>query len=82
MNIWKKIIPEKFNVVTDFLKCNPIIDSLCYIPLNMANFVALAKNDEPLPTTQTELTSTSIDLIIARHLEGETNPPEKYTCCE
>lgn len=43
-----------------------IIDSLCYIPLNMKIFVYLVENDLPLPKTQIEFIESFICLIITQ----------------
>ena len=63
---------EKFQIVTEFLQKNPIIDSFCYIPLHLINFLSLVKYDIQLPKTQTELTGNTIRLTIARNKRKET----------
>ena len=63
---------EEYNTIRNFLQQNPIIDSLCYVPLNMANFIALERSGQSLPTTQTELIGESIRLIITQQIEKIT----------
>ena len=60
---------EKLNTVTYFLEKHLIIDSLCYIPLNLVNFLSLVKCDKPLPKTQTELTRRTVRLTVARNID-------------
>ena len=62
---------EKLNTVTYFLKKHLIIDSLCYIPLNLVSFLSLVEYDIPLPKTQTELTSHTVHLTVARNIDGK-----------
>ena len=56
---------EKFQIVTEFLQKNLIIDSLYYIPLHLINFLSLVEYDTQLPKTQTELIGNTIRLTIA-----------------
>ena len=56
---------EKFQIVTEFLQKNLIIDSLYYIPLHLINFLSLIEYDTQLPKTQTELIGNTIRLTIA-----------------
>ena len=63
---------EQFIFVTEFLQEHLIIDSLCYIPLNLMSFLKLVentKNKDELPKTQTKLTEYTIRLTIARNKE-------------
>ena len=70
---------EKFQKVTTFLQKYPIIDSFCYIPLHLINFLYLVKYDIPLPKTQTELTGNTVRLAIARNKRKYTNKLEKLS---
>ena len=70
---------EKFQIVTEFLQENPIIDSFCYNPLHFINFLALVEYDIELPKTQTELTGNTIHLTIARNKRKDTNESEKLS---
>ena len=63
---------KEFQNVIEFLQKNPIIDSFCYIPLHLINFVSLVKYDIQLPKTQTELTGNTIRLTIARNKKKES----------
>ena len=63
---------EQFDIVTKFLKEHLIIDSLCYIPLNLMSFLKLVEhtsNIDKLPKTQTKLTEHTVRLTIARNKE-------------
>ena len=74
---FKNNLSEKqFHQVTDFLQKNLIINSLCYIPVNLINFLSLVEHDKPLPKTQTELTDRSIRFIIARNKKRAINHDE------
>ena len=70
---------KKFQMVTKFLQKHPIIDSFCYIPLHLINFLSLVKYDIELPETQTELTGNTIRLTIARNKRKDTNTSEKLS---
>ena len=68
----KNLSPELFIFVTGFLQEHLIIDSLCYILLNLMSFLKLVEytNDkDELPKTQTQLTEYTIRLTIARNKE-------------
>ena len=54
--------------VKEFLQKNLIINSLCYIPFNMANLLLLVVEKEELPRTQTELIKRSINITISHHI--------------
>ena len=70
---------KKFQMVTKFLQKHPIIDSFCYIPLHLINFLSLVKYDMELPETQTELTGNTIRLTIARNKRKDANTSEKLS---
>ena len=76
-----------------YLKKHEIIDTLCYIPLNMSIVVALFKEMveekekvkekiqlENLPTTQTELTKEAIRITVFHNLEKLKVPKRKGKC--
>ena len=68
----ENLSPEQFSIVTEFLQEHLIIDSLCYIPLNLMSFLKLVehtKNKDELPKTQTKLTEHTVRLTIARNME-------------
>ena len=75
----KCLSPQQYDNVSKYLQQHPIIDSLCYIPLNMVNFTILAENNESLPTTQSELAEKSIKLIITRHNEKHKSAQKMYS---
>ena len=59
---------QELKAVNKFFKDNLVIDSLCYIPINLINFLSLVKYKEELPKTQTELTERTIRLTIAKNI--------------
>ena len=67
---------EEYKFAIDYLKKHLIINSLCYIPLNMTNFIHLIKDkDRALPTTQTQLTEKSICLLTSLNKKDKTGKP-------
>ena len=61
---------EKVAVLQDYLKSNPTINALCYIPLNMTILLCLCENGiSNLPKTQTEMYKKFIEMTIIRFLE-------------
>ena len=65
---------EKFEVVTEIFQRSSIIDHLCFIPINLINFLSLVEYDDvQLPKTQTELTACAIYLTIAHNKRKFTN---------
>jgi len=66
----KSELPDSCESITNYLKSNPMINALCYIPLNMTILLSLIKKDiSNLPETQTELYESFIKETIARHLK-------------
>ena len=59
--------PEKYKEALAYLDKHLIINSVCYIPLNMIIFIYLLKHKGKLPETQTELIMNSIKLTINRN---------------
>ena len=67
---------EQCIFVTKFLQEHLIIDSLCYIPLNLMSFLKLIEhttNKDELPKTQTKLTEHTVRLTIKRNVEKKEN---------
>ena len=65
---------EKFKLVTEIFQSSSIIDNLCYIPINLMNFLPLVEyNDKQFPITQTELTAYAIRLTIANNKRRFSN---------
>ena len=63
---------ENAEVIADYLQKHEIIDTLCYIPLNMSIIVSLFKENirlETLPTTQTELILQATRITVFHNLE-------------
>ena len=75
----ENLLDKEFQMVTKFLQKHPIIDSFCYIPLHLINFLSLVKYDIELPKTQTELTGSTIRLTIARNKRKSTYESEKLS---
>ena len=65
--------PKELEIVNNFFKDNLVIDSLCYIPINLVSFVSLVKCDEKLPKTLTKLTERTIRLTIATNIDRRNN---------
>ena len=66
----KSELPHSCERITNYLKSNPTINALCYIPLNMTILLSLTKRGiSNLPETQTELYESFIKETIARHLK-------------
>ena len=66
-----KGLQDQIQGLLEFLATHPVIDSLCYIPLNMTILLYLMKNSElsTLPTSQTNLYQNFICLTIYHHLK-------------
>ena len=64
---------EDTDKIKRFLQRNVIINSLCYIPFNMANLLLLVIEKDDLPKTQTELTKRSISITISHHIRKSCN---------
>ena len=65
-------MPDKIKQLDGFLKSNPILDSLCYIPLNMTILLCLAEEGVTnLPKTQTDLFQRFIIMTIIHFLKKE-----------
>ena len=65
-------VKEKAEDLMDYLQEHEMIDTLCYIPLNMSIIVSLLKEGVPmenLPTTQTELTKQAVRMTVFHELE-------------
>ena len=66
---------KKLAIVTNFLEKHFVIDSLCYIPLNLVSFLTLVEyyidDIEKLPKTQTELTGYTVHHTVARNKDKE-----------
>jgi len=65
--------PEEIEKVTAYLKENPFINTLCYIPLNMSILICILKESDGcrMPKNQTEINNQFICMTIARHLMRE-----------
>ena len=59
---------DETNMIKRFLQENLIINSLCYIPFNMASLLILIHEKKDLPKTQTELTKESISSTVSHHI--------------
>ena len=72
----KSALPDSYETVRDiqlFLRSNPTINALCYIPLNMTILLCLAENGiSDLPKTQTEMYGKFIKMTIVRFLQKES----------
>ena len=72
--------PQKIKELTQYLYQRPSVDSLCFIPFNMAILLYLYKLEIPLPNNTTELYHDFILSIITRHLSKLGNSlPDSIT---
>ena len=60
--------PQAINDLTQYVINQPIINTLCFVPFNVAILVDMYKNDKLLPRNATELYKYFICLTICRHL--------------
>jgi len=65
--------PEKIEEAFSYLENNPVINSFCYIPLNMSIFICLLKcsAENELPKSQTEMNNRFICMTISRYFWKE-----------
>ena len=66
--------PHSIKELTEYLKRNLTIDSLCFIPFNMVILIYLYKQGIPLPSNSTQLYNYFICLTICRHLAKSGHP--------
>ena len=66
--------PDKIEELTEYLHQQPSVDSICFIPFNMAILLYLYKLGNPLPSNSTELYHHFICSTITRHLSKFGNP--------
>jgi len=64
--------PSKIDEIMKYLKSNPFINSLCYIPLNMTMLMCLFMKSQ-LPTTQTDLNNQFACMTICRYFRKKEN---------
>ena len=63
---------EKIEELKGFLQCNPYLNTLCYIPLNMSILLSLAEDGiNTLPKTQTKLFEKFIIMTIVHFLKKD-----------
>ena len=65
-------LKEKAGGLLSYLEDHEIIDTLCYIPLNMSIVVYLCKSNvklDDLPNNQTELTKQAVRMTVRHNLE-------------
>ena len=71
--IKNNVSDEDGNKVEEFLQNNIIMNSLCYIPFNLAILLRLVAEKKELPKTQTELIKKSIDITIRYHIKKDSH---------
>ena len=60
---------SKVEALIQYLKCNPTINALCYIPLNMTILLCLAEDGiDKLPKVQTDMYRRFIEMTIVRFI--------------
>ena len=63
---------DKIEELRSFLQCNPYLNTLCYIPLNMSILLSLTKDGiSTLPNTQTKLFEKFIIMTIVHFLKKD-----------
>ena len=61
---------EHVKALQHYLQCNPTINALCYIPLNMTILLCLVEDGiDKLPKTQTEMYKKFIEMTIVRFIK-------------
>ena len=70
---------EKVKALQLYLKSNPTINALCYIPLNMTILLCLSiKGIKNLPKTQTELYKNFIEMTVIRFLQRQKQQNDNF----
>ena len=70
-----KYAPDKMQRLLLYLNKNRAINSICYIPMIMTILVCTFKEEDDLPTDQTELYERFVTLAVSRYLQKlESNP--------
>ena len=60
---------DKVEALTHYLQCNPTINALCYIPLNVTILLCLVEGGiDKLPKTQTDIYRKFIEMTIVRFI--------------
>ena len=67
-----KLSNENFQKIKEKFEQNTVIDSLCYIPLNMAVLIDTLEHNESIPETQTKFTDHCIRLTITHDIEKKS----------
>ena len=67
--------PEQISNLCTYLENNQVINSLCYIPLNMSILICLFKElaQNELPKNQTEINNRFICMTISRYFKNKKN---------
>ena len=76
------VLPSTYENFKQYLQSNPMINALCYIPLNMTILLCLAENSiDNLPKSKTKLYQKFIELTIMRHAinTGNKHPSTFFT---
>ena len=68
--------PEQRKELQDYLKCQPIINGLIYVPLHLAILLYLFKNQSKLPETLTEMNESFIIHTIFRSMTKDKLIPD------
>ena len=70
---------EKVEALQLYLKSNPTINALCYIPLNMTILLCLSiRGIKYLPKTQTELYKNFIEMTVIRFLQRQKQQDDNF----
>ena len=70
---------EKVEALQQYLKSNPTINALCYIPLNMIILLCLSiRGLKNFPKTQTELYKNFIEMTVIRFLQRQKQQDDNF----
>ena len=70
--------PDKINELQSYLKNNPSLNSLCYMPMMLTILLYVFKEKGCLPHNPTELYSKFVALIISHHLQKKEKSQETF----
>ena len=70
--------PNKIKKLQSYLKNNPSLNSLCYMPMMLTILLYVFKEKEKLPNNLTELYSNFVALMISHHLQKQEKSQKTF----
>ena len=70
--------PNKIKKLQSYLKNNPSLNSLCYMPMMLTILLYVFKENEELPNNLTELYSNFVALMISHHLQKQEKSQKTF----